>query len=537
VNLLHDLLDSAARRTPDGPALRYRGAELTYARLRQRSLEVAGALATLGVKRGDRIAICMQNRPEVIELALAASRLGAIFVPVNPILKRRQLEHLLNDAGATLLAASRGATHALDELLDACPTVRTLVLCDAGESPRLDGRANVVDYETLNSAAAPPATAAIADDAAALLYTSGSTGRPKGVIVTHRNLVSGALSVSQYQRNHASDRILAALPLSFDYGFSQVTIAFAVGACAVLTNFALPAALVQEAQAERITGLAGVPTMWMHLAAMEWPAAVAKSLRYITNSGGVMPQAVLARLRAALPDTQVFCMYGFTEAFRSTYLEPSELDRRPGSIGKAIPGQEIFVLRADGTPCAPGEVGELVHRGSLVTLGYWRDPEKSARRFRALPPRLSEIPRSEIAVWSGDLARTDEDGYLYFVARGDDLIKSSGYRISPAEIEEVVAEVRGVVESAAIGLADESLGHKVVVALVAAPDAAREIAEMVRQHCRVQLPSYMLPADVHVLTALPRNANGKCDRPALAAQLAQLPPTQCATMRHAHDAR
>ena len=527
MNLLHELFDAAARRSPDSQALRYRGTGISYAALRQRTIHVAAALARLGVKRGDRIAICMQNRPEVIELALAASRLGAIFVPVSPILKVRQLEHLLNDAGATLLAASQGATHALDELLRNCPTVKTLVLCDAGELPKPDGAARAVNYDELTvESAAPPATQAIGDDAAALLYTSGSTGRPKGVIVSHRNLVAGALSVSQYQRNGAGDRILAALPLSFDYGFSQVTVAFAVGACAVLTNFALPAALMQEAQAERITGLAGVPTMWMHLAAMEWPASVVKSLRYITNSGGVMPLAVLARLRGALPDTQVFCMYGLTEAFRSTYLDPAELDRRPGSIGKAIPGQEIFVLRADGSECAPGETGELVHRGSLVTLGYWGDRKKTANRFRELPARLREIPRNEIAVWSGDLVKTDADGFLYFVARGDHLIKSSGYRISPSEIEEVVAEVAGVVESAAIGLADDSLGQRVVVALVAAAGAPRDLAEIVRQYCRVQLPSYMLPADIYLLEALPRNVNGKCDRAALAVQLAQLPHIQ-----------
>jgi acyl-CoA ligase (AMP-forming) (exosortase A-associated) len=527
LNLLHDLLDSTAKRAPDSQAIRFRGTGLSYAALRQRSLDVAASLAALGVRRGDRIAICMQNRPEVVELALAASRLGAIFVPVSPILKVRQLEHLLKDSGATVLAASQGATHALDELLRACPTVKTLVLCDATRRPSLPPDIRAVRYEELAAGSSPElaASGAIADDAAALLYTSGSTGRPKGVIVSHRNFVSGAASVSQYQRNTAGDRILAALPLSFDYGFSQVTVAFAVGACAVLANFALPAALLQEAQTERITGLAGVPTMWMHLAAMEWPPAVARSLRYVTNSGGAMPAAVLARLRAALPTTQVYCMYGLTEAFRSTYLDPAELDRRPGSIGKAIPGQEVFVLRPDGSECAAGEVGELVHRGSLVTLGYWNDPDKTARRFRPLPPKLPQIPRSEWAVWSGDLVRTDAEGFLYFVSRGDHLIKSSGYRISPTEVEEAVAEVPGVVESAAVGLADESLGQRVAVAIVAAAgSAAGELAEAVRQHCRVQLPSYMVPAEIHVLDSLPRNANGKCDRGVLAVQLADLAP-------------
>jgi acyl-CoA synthetase (AMP-forming)/AMP-acid ligase II len=346
------------------------------------------------------------------------------------------------------------------------------------------------------------------------------------VIVSHRNFVAGALAVSQYQQNQPDDRILAALPLSFDYGFSQVTTAFAVGACAVLTNFALPAALLQEAAVERITGLAGVPTMWMHLAPVEWPAPVVERLRYLTNSGGAMPGTVLDKLRATLPRTKVFCMYGLTEAFRSSFLDPAFIDSRPGSIGKAIPGQELYVLRSDGTPCAAGEIGELVHRGSLVTLGYWNDAAATARRFKPLPRRLSQLPREEIAVWSGDLAKTDSQGFLYFVGRSDDLIKSSGYRISPSEVEEVVAEIPGVIEAAVVGMPDQSLGQRVAVALVLSAGASPEIADEVRQHCREQLPSYMVPAEIHVCDSLPRNVNGKCDRAVLSEQLAARLPQE-----------
>ena len=518
-DLLHDLFDASAQRTPAAEALRCRGRGQSYAELEHRSRGIAAGLHEAGIRRGDRVAVCMQNRPEVVELALACSRLGAIFVPANPLLKVRQLQYLLNDAGARLLVASNAATHALDELLQQCPGVETLVLCDSG-SGAARTRARQLTFDELASAA-PMAHAvnAIADDPAALLYTSGSTGRPKGVVVSHRNFIAGAYSVSQYQRNQPDDRILAALPLSFDYGFSQVTTAFAVGACAVLTNFALPAALLQEAAAERITGLAGVPTMWMHLAPVEWPKVVVERLRYVTNSGGAMPKAVLDRLRAILPATQVFCMYGLTEAFRSSFLDPSLIDARPGSIGKAIPGQELLVLRSDGTQCAAGETGELVHRGSLVTLGYWNDPEATARRFRPLS-RQSALPLAEIAVWSGDLVKADADGFLYFVGRGDHLIKSSGYRISPLEIEEVIAEIPGVVESAAVGVPDESQGQRVAVALVVDARAAPAIAEQVRHHCREQLPSYMVPAEIHVRASLPRNVNGKCDRGLLSEQLA-----------------
>ncbi|WP_129777686.1 acyl-CoA ligase (AMP-forming), exosortase A system-associated [Peristeroidobacter soli] len=514
MNLLHDLFDVSAERFPNNEALRSRGNTITYADLQRRSHSLAAALRAHGVGRGDRVAVYLQNRAVVIETALACSRLGAIFVPVNPLLKARQLEYVLNDAGATALIASRTAAVLVEDSIPRCPSISTVVWCDAAQEASAGLR-----YDRLITDEVRVKSPAIDSDPAALLYTSGSTGRPKGVVVSHRNLVAGALTVSGYLKNTASDRVLVALPLSFDYGLSQVTTAFAVGACAVLTNFSLPAALLQDMVSERITALAGVPTMWMHLAATEWPEAVVKSLRYITNSGGALPVSVIKNLQARLPNTQIFCMYGLTEAFRSTYLEPSQLEGHLGSIGKAIPGQEILVLDAEGNECAPGEVGELVHRGSLVTLGYWNDAQLTQLRFKPLPKRLSQLMRDETAVWSGDLVKTDTDGYIYFIGRRDNLIKSSGYRISPSEIEEVIAELPKIVESAVVGLPDDNLGQRVVVAVVVAPAAPADMTERIRQHCRMQLPAYMVPAEVHVMSQLPRNANGKCDRGALAAML------------------
>ncbi|MBL8269747.1 acyl-CoA ligase (AMP-forming), exosortase A system-associated [Steroidobacter sp.] len=518
MNLLHDLFDASAARFPNNEALRSRGNTITYAELQRRSHALAASLRSHGVGRGDRVAVYLQNRGIVVESALACSRLGAIFVPANPLLKARQLEYLLNDAGACALIASQTAAVVVEDSIPRCPSITTVVWCDTAQAPLA---AEVLRYEGLVAGEARVlGTPAIEDDPAALLYTSGSTGRPKGVVVSHRNLVAGALTVSSYLKNQSTDRILVALPLSFDYGLSQVTTAFAVGACAVLTNFSLPAALLQDLVAERITALAGVPTMWMHLATAEWPAAVVQSLRYITNSGGALPVSVIKNLQARLPNTLIYCMYGLTEAFRSTYLDPASLEQRLGSMGKAIPGQEVLVIDADGNECKPGEEGELVHRGSLVTLGYWNDVQLTQQRFKPLPKRLSQLKREEIAVWSGDLVKTDADGFLYFVGRRDNLIKSSGYRISPVEIEETIAELPMVVESAAVGLPDEALGQRIVVAAVVAPQAPDDVAERIRQHCRMQLPAYMVPAEVHLMSQLPRNANGKCDRGALAATLA-----------------
>jgi acyl-CoA ligase (AMP-forming) (exosortase A-associated) len=537
MNLLHDLLDASVSRFPHNEALRSRGHSTTYTELQRRSHSLAAALQSQGVGRGDRVAVYLQNRAEAVETALACSRLGAIYVPANPLLKARQLEHLLNDAGAETLIASQTVAAQIEASLPRCPSIQRLVWCDTAQpralsvSPEL----TALRYDDLVTGDTHVHGPAIEDDPAALLYTSGSTGRAKGVVVSHRNLVTGAHTVASYLKNTAHDRILVALPLSFDYGLSQVTTAFTVGACAVLTNFSMPAALLQDMVAERVTALAGVPTMWMHLASAEWPAAAVKTLRYITNSGGALPVSVIRNLQTRLPNTLIYCMYGLTEAFRSTFLEPSRLEQRLGSIGKAIPGQEVLVLDADGRECEPGEVGELVHRGSLVTLGYWNDAQLTQQRFKPLPKRLQQLTREEIAVWSGDLVKADTEGFLYFVGRRDHLIKSSGYRISPIEIEEVIAELPAVIESAALGIPDDALGQRVVVAAVVGPQAPADMAERIRQHCRMQLPAYMVPAEVHLLSQLPRNANGKCDRAALTATLSQVPQEQVASVRAARQ--
>ncbi len=515
--LLHDLIDIGAARWGDHVALRHKQRDSTYAVVAERSQRLAAGLAARGVKRGDRVVVHLQNRPEVVELALAASRLGAIFVPANPMLRGRQLRHILQDSGARVLVCTEASLGAVAEL-GSTHELATLVVCDEID-PARRAQAAVHRFEDLlDSKVISSEVHAIDRDPAALLYTSGSTGRPKAVVVSHRNFMSGASIVASYLGNTADDRLCAALPLSFDYGFSQVTTAFTVGACAVLANYSTAAALLQDAASEKITGLAGVPTMWVHLAEGEWPRTLVESLRYITNSGGALSVATLRKLRARLPETRIFSMYGLTEAFRSTYLDPAELANRPGSIGKAIPNQEVMVLRPDGTHCAPDEPGELVHRGSLVTLGYWNDAEKTRHRFRLLPARNPGLC-DEFAVWSGDIVRADADGFLYFIGRTDQQIKTSGHRVSPTEIEEVVLEVPHVIEAVAVGLADEVLGCRIAVAVVAAKAAGANVREEIRQHCRKHLPSYMVPSHVQLVDGIARNANGKADRAATAAAL------------------
>jgi acyl-CoA ligase (AMP-forming) (exosortase A-associated) len=326
-------------------------------------------------------------------------------------------------------------------------------------------------------------------------------------------MVAGATSVASYLEMVPGDRILAVLPLSFDYGLSQLTCAFYVGASVVLMNYLFPKDIVKAVLDEGITGLAAVPPLWNQLARLPWPQRC--SLRYLTNSGGAMPRATVDALRGVLPEAQLFLMYGLTEAFRSTYLPSSEIARRPGSMGRAIPNAEVMVVRPDGTRCAPHEPGELVHRGALVSLGYWNDPVKTAERFRPAPDQDPALPLTEMAVWSGDTVYADEDGYLYFVGRGDDLIKASGYRISPTEIEEVVHASGLVEEAVAFGVAHPELGQAIVLLAVAGADLT---PQALLKACQQQLPAYMVPAHVALRAEqFPRNPNGKIDRKLLQA--------------------
>jgi acyl-CoA ligase (AMP-forming) (exosortase A-associated) len=357
-------------------------------------------------------------------------------------------------------------------------------------------------------------------DMAAILYTSGSTGRPKGVVLSHRNLIAGAESVSLYLGNTPDDVILAALPVSFDAGFSQLTTAFSVGAHVVLMNYLLPADVVRLCARHRVTGLTCVPPLWIQIAGQEWPAEATRHLRYFANTGGRMPKATLDRLRTLFPGAAPYLMYGLTEAFRSTYLDPAEVDRRPDSIGKAIPNAEILVVRSDGSLCEAGEHGELVHRGALVAMGYWNDAERTAERFRPAPARDPGLCSAETAVWSGDMVVRDGEGFLYFVGRKDEMIKTSGYRVSPSEIEEVAYDTGLVRDAVALGVDDARLGQHVV--LVVSPAAGSDTADVdgLLAQMKKALPAYMLPRRVEVRPEIPRSPNGKFDRARLREELA-----------------
>jgi len=510
--LFHDLLLESAARDGDCVAIRHRGNSTTYGSLAELSGRVAAGLRGLGVGRLDRVAIYLPKQIETVASFFGISLAGGVFVPANPLLKAEQVVYILRNCDVRVLITSRDRWGEVQTALGSESPLTHVVLVDAPAST-----GTVVSWPDLVDAAPVAAVGrpAIDIDMAAILYTSGSTGKPKGVVLSHRNLLTGAESVAAYLENRPDDRLLAVLPFSFDYGLSQVTTAFRVGARAVLMDYLFARDVVKTCETEQITGLAAVPPIWIQIADLKWPTEVTEHLRYITNSGGRMPRATLEKLRAALPKTRPFLMYGLTEAFRGTYLPPAELDRRPDSMGRAIPNAEILVVRPDGTPCAPDEPGELVQRGSLVALGYWGDPEKTAERFRPLPGQRKELPITELAVWSGDTVRMDSEGFLYFVGRRDEMIKTSGYRVSPTEVEEVVYASGLVGDAVAFGAPHPVLGEAIVL-VVSVPDGGPADAERLFAYCKAHMPGYMVPGHVEWLDTLPRNPNGKFDRPLLA---------------------
>ncbi|CAN7660331.1 acyl-CoA ligase (AMP-forming), exosortase A system-associated [Pseudoduganella sp. LjRoot289] len=519
-DLIHEFIYASARRTPAAEALVYGARRLDYAALAQAVRGAADALLAAGLGRGERVAVYMEKNVENVAAMFGAAAAGGVFVPVNPLLKPEQVAYIMADCNVRVLVTSSDRLRLLVSSLALCPDLRMVFAVNPGGQPLPDvPGVSVLSWETAHAApaasAAPAPHRAIDTDMAAILYTSGSTGKPKGVVLSHRNMVAGAVSVSSYLENTPDDRLLAVLPLSFDYGLSQLSTAFRVGATAVLINHLLPRDILKAVVAERITGLAAVPPLWLQVAGLDWPADC--TLRYLTNSGGAMQRPTLDALRRALPKARPFLMYGLTEAFRSTYLPPEQVDLRPDSMGKAIPNAEVMVLRPDGSECDPGEPGELVHRGALVSLGYWNDPAKTAERFK---PYVSQpgIVLGEMAVWSGDTVRKDEEGYLYFISRNDEMIKTSGYRVSPSEVEEVIYAREHVAEAAALGVPHPALGQAIVLVALCKPGMELTAAELLAA-CKPHLPAYMLPQKIIIAEAsLPRNPNGKIDRKLLSLQ-------------------
>lgn len=477
----------------DDQAIAGKAGALSYAELSQAVGRLAGWLEGLGLAPGARVASWVAKGQVACLMPLAAARAGMIHVPVNPLLKRAQVAHILADSGAALMVGtgSRLASLEAGDVPAACRTVAEDAVLPAAEG-----------YAPL-----PPSTAQ-PDDLAAILYTSGSTGRPKGVMLSHANLWLGAVSVAEYLRLTPQDKVLAVLPFSFDYGQNQLFSTWAAGATVVPLDYLTARDVVKAVEREGITTLAGVPPLWVQLTEAEWLPETAARMKRITNSGGALTKALIGRLRATFPNADIYPMYGLTEAFRSTYLPPELVASHPESMGRAIPHAEILVCHPDGSLTADDEPGELVHCGPLVAQGYWNDPIRTAERFRPAPPSSSY---DGLAVWSGDTVRRDSAGLLYFVARADAMIKSAGNRISPTEIEEAAQSVAGISEAVALGQPDARLGQAVLL-LVRVSGERDSILDALRDTLKKELPNFMMPTEIQVVDHFPRNPNGKIDR-------------------------
>ncbi|HEV2747202.1 MAG TPA: acyl-CoA ligase (AMP-forming), exosortase A system-associated [Allosphingosinicella sp.] len=483
------------------PALITREGVLDYAGLERAVAALAGALKARGLGQGERVASWLPKMRITALLPLACARAGLIHVPVNPLLKRAQVAHILADSGARLLVtgAARLATLQGEDLPAHCQVAQ-----------EEETAAMMAAEEGLAPLNADP------DALAALLYTSGSTGRPKGVMLSHANLWLGAVSVAHYLGLGAADVTLGVLPLSFDYGQNQLLSSWAAGGCVVPIEYLTARDVIRAVERHDVTTLAGVPPLWVQLIEAAWPPSALLRLRRLTNSGGRLPASVLRRMREMFPAAEIFPMYGLTEAFRSTYLEPALVDTHPDSIGTAIPFAEVMVVRADGSETDPDEPGELVHAGPLVAKGYWNDPDRTAERFKPAP---AASHYGGTAVWSGDTVRRDAEGLLYFVAREDAMIKTSGNRVSPTEVEEAAIASGVVAEAVALGVPDDRLGEAIALIARPAPPHGREAEAELRAYFRRELPNFMQPGSILWRSELPRNPNGKLDRERLRQEL------------------
>ncbi|MDQ3000593.1 MAG: acyl-CoA ligase (AMP-forming), exosortase A system-associated [Fibrobacterota bacterium] len=517
VRVLHDILAAAAAACPEKTAVLHKDDSWTYGGIRSDCGKLADILAANGVRRGDRVAFYMEKRIEKVVAIFGISEAGGVFVPVRWQNLGPQVAHIVADSGTALLITTYARLSLLAEALKDMPTLKTVIAIGKPEEAKgaaLPG-VNVLDW-TASMAHASKAAAlprVVEPDLAAILYTSGSTGKPKGVVLSHLNIVSGARIVSEFLTLTENDRLLSILTFGFDYGLNQLTTAFLNRAQIVLMEYLFPRDIVSAAKKHAVTGIAHVAAGWNLL--VDVPSLnqeTLPSLRYITNSGGAIPEVNVRRLRQLIPRTSIFLMYGLTEAFRSTFLDPALVDTHPTSMGKAIPGEEILIVDEHGKAVPPGGTGELVHRGVLVAQGYWNAPDLTAIRYKRNPLQPPEVPVPEMAVFSGDQVRIDAEGLLYFVGRKDEMIKVSGNRISPTEVEELLHTSGLARDAMALGVPHEVYGQTVYVVVVPAEGRAGLDATAVIDACKKAMPAYMVPQQVEIRESLPRNANGKVDR-------------------------
>lgn len=508
--MVQDFLESSAVNTPHKEALICSNERLTYAQVDEMANRLANYLRAHGVGRGDRVLLYLPNTVELVVGIFAALKAGGVFVAVNHTTKEDKLLYMLNDCRATAVVARGRDAAIVERLFTAVPSLQTAVLTErqsveaAANHPKIEAWSAIqTQYD-----AQRPSRLGIDRDLACLIYTSGSTGEPKGVMSPHHNVVFAASSIIHYLQNRADDIVIVTLPLSFDYGLYQLLMVFKFGGTLILEKgFTYPAQILQLMEKEKVTGFPGVPTIFALLLNMDLSSYDLRHLRYITNTAAALPPSHIEKIGQIFPWATMYSMYGLTETKRTLYLPPDQLTVRPGSVGIAIPGTEVWLEDEAGNRLPPGEVGELVIRGGHVMLGYWERPEATAVRYRPGP-----LPGERVC-YSGDLFRMDDEGYLYFVGRKDDIIKSRGEKVAPKEVENVLYSLPGVVEAAVIGVPDPLLGQAIKAILVA-PDA-NLTERQVLAHCKAHLEDFMVPQQIEFRAELPKTSSGKIKKTGL----------------------
>lgn len=503
-------LENSAAVSPDKTALVFGARRLAYKELDLRANRFAGSLEARQVARGDRVVIFLENSVEAVDALFGVLKAGGVFVFVNPTTKAAKLEYILNNCRAAGLVTDARRL----ELLAQCgelPHLRAIWVTGAPDGD-LGGKTISLDQVLTNGAPAGGGRFRGIDlDLAALIYTSGSTGRPKGVMLTHLNIVSAAASITTYLENTADDIIVNLLPLAFDYGLYQVLMAFKVGATVVLERgFIYPQPVLELLLREKVTGLPIVPTISSVLLGLDLKSYGFPHLRYITSTAAAWPVEHIRRLHESLPHVKIYSMYGLTECKRVSYLPPDQIESRMGSVGRGMPNEEVYLVDENGRRLPPGSTGELVVRGANVMKGYWELPEETAKMLRPGPYPWESV------LYTGDLFQSDEEGYLYFLGRKDDMIKTRGEKVSPKEIEDVLYELEEVQDAAVVGVADPVLGQAIRAVLTLRPGSTLTAQDVLR-HCKSRLEDFMVPKQVEFRDAMPTTPSGKVAKRALGA--------------------
>lgn len=498
--LVQDFIEFSADRLPDKVALVSDGQRLTYSEVDAQANRLANALKNQGLQRGDRVVLYLPNSLELAVAIFAVLKVGGVFVPINPSTKYEKCAYILNNCQARVLIAVGRQAELAQKLAQEVPSLKTIVLTEA--IPKTNDF-NFLSYSAIQCDYSPQRLPKINIDLdlACLIYTSGSTGEPKGVMSDHSNVVFAASSIIEYLGNVESDIVIGMLPLSFDYGLYQLLMVFKFGGTLVLEKgFTYPAVILKRIEEERVTGFPGVPTIYAVLLKMDLSPYNLSSLRYVTNTAAALPPSHILEIRAKFPSVTLFSMYGLTETKRTLYLPPEQLDKRPDSVGIAIPGTEVWI-EDEGQRLGAGEVGELVARGRHVMRGYWANPEATAARFRPGP-----LPGERVC-YTGDLFRMDDEGFLYFVSRKDDIIKSRGEKVAPKEVENVLYDLSGIREAAVVGVSDPIFGQAVKAFVVQEGNALTQTDILC--YCRAHLEDFMVPKYVEFCAELPKTLSGK----------------------------